>query len=105
MQQVKSVETCEILVPPFSVMFLLFVALLKYLIFVKEGGSETEVTWEDQQNINKFSKLNNRFHELEDELRIAKVSIILCSFKSAALNRVVGVFIHFAFWVTFLDLS
>ncbi|KAF8017840.1 hypothetical protein BT93_H2902 [Corymbia citriodora subsp. variegata] len=38
----------------------------------QSGGSETEVTWEDQQNINKFSKLNNRFHELEDEIRIAK---------------------------------
>ncbi|KAJ4956956.1 hypothetical protein NE237_013739 [Protea cynaroides] len=36
------------------------------------GGSETEVTWEDQQNINKFGRLNNRFHELEDEIRIAK---------------------------------
>ncbi|XP_024964799.1 probable prefoldin subunit 4 [Cynara cardunculus var. scolymus] len=36
------------------------------------GGSETEVTWEDQQNINKFGRLNNRYHELEDEIRIAK---------------------------------
>ncbi|XP_043690528.1 probable prefoldin subunit 4 [Telopea speciosissima] len=36
------------------------------------GGSETEVTWEDQQNINKFGRLNNRFHELEDEIRFAK---------------------------------
>ncbi|XP_061346505.1 probable prefoldin subunit 4 [Gastrolobium bilobum] len=36
------------------------------------GGSETEVTWEDQQNINKFERLNNRFHELEDEIKIAK---------------------------------
>ncbi|KAI3523916.1 hypothetical protein L2E82_04045 [Cichorium intybus] len=35
------------------------------------GGSETEVTWEDQQNINKFGRLNNRYHELEDEMRIA----------------------------------
>ena len=37
------------------------------------GGSETEVTWEDQQNINKFGRLNNRLHELEDEIKIAKV--------------------------------
>lgn len=37
------------------------------------GGSETEVTWEDQQNINKFGRLNNRFHELEDEIKVAKV--------------------------------
>ncbi|KAK7277820.1 hypothetical protein RJT34_22837 [Clitoria ternatea] len=36
------------------------------------GGSDTEVTWEDQQNINKFGRLNNRFHELEDEIKIAK---------------------------------
>ncbi|PIA59318.1 hypothetical protein AQUCO_00400309v1 [Aquilegia coerulea] len=36
------------------------------------GGSEIEVTWEDQQNINKFGRLNNRFHEIEDEIRLAK---------------------------------
>ncbi|PKI44807.1 hypothetical protein CRG98_034755 [Punica granatum] len=45
---------------------------LKGADFVKGGGSETEVTWEDQQNINRFSKLNNRFHELEDEIKAAK---------------------------------
>ncbi|XP_057732181.1 probable prefoldin subunit 4 [Arachis stenosperma] len=39
------------------------------------GGSNTEVTWEDQQNINKFGRLNNRFHELEDEIKIAKLTI------------------------------
>ncbi|KAF5462831.1 hypothetical protein F2P56_018807 [Juglans regia] len=38
----------------------------------QDGGSDTEVTWEDQQNINKFGRLNNRFHELEDEIKIAK---------------------------------
>ncbi|CAA3024650.1 probable prefoldin subunit 4 [Olea europaea var. sylvestris] len=36
------------------------------------SGSEVEVTWEDQQNINKFGRLNNRLHELEDEIKIAK---------------------------------
>ncbi|KAG6645436.1 hypothetical protein I3843_08G117600 [Carya illinoinensis] len=36
------------------------------------GGSDTEVTWEDQQNINKFGRLNNRFHELQDEIKNAK---------------------------------
>ncbi|XP_057496141.1 probable prefoldin subunit 4 [Actinidia eriantha] len=36
------------------------------------GGSDSEVTWEDQQNINKFGRLNNRFHELQDEIKIAK---------------------------------
>eukprot|EP00262_Sarcandra_glabra_P007198 TRINITY_DN19838_c0_g1_i1.p1 TRINITY_DN19838_c0_g1~~TRINITY_DN19838_c0_g1_i1.p1 ORF type:complete len:127 (-),score=37.69 TRINITY_DN19838_c0_g1_i1:70-450(-) len=39
------------------------------------GGSETEVTWEDQQNINKFGRLNNRLHELDDEIKIAKEAI------------------------------
>ncbi|KAL9686465.1 hypothetical protein QQ045_023925 [Rhodiola kirilowii] len=34
-------------------------------------GSDTEVTWEDQQNINKFGRLNNRFHDLEDEIKLA----------------------------------
>ncbi|KAI3448895.1 hypothetical protein Pfo_005560 [Paulownia fortunei] len=36
------------------------------------SGSEVEVTWEDQQNINKFGRLNNRLHELDDEIKIAK---------------------------------
>ncbi|CAI9102665.1 OLC1v1000968C1 [Oldenlandia corymbosa var. corymbosa] len=36
------------------------------------SGSEAEVTWEDQQNINKFGRLNNRLHELEDEIKTAK---------------------------------
>lgn len=48
----------------------------------KGGGSETEVTWEDQQNINKFGRLNNRFHELEDEIKIAKVFYSTLSFHS-----------------------
>ncbi|KAL0694627.1 hypothetical protein Bca4012_061807 [Brassica carinata] len=38
----------------------------------KSSGSEMEVTWEDQQNINTFSRFNNRFHELEDEIKFAK---------------------------------
>jgi prefoldin subunit 4 len=33
------------------------------------------VTWEDQQNINKFGRLNNRFHELEEEIKLAKVNL------------------------------
>ncbi|XP_042055784.1 uncharacterized protein LOC121800275 isoform X3 [Salvia splendens] len=37
------------------------------------SASETEVTWEDQQNINKFGRLNNRLHEVEDEIKIAKL--------------------------------
>lgn len=55
-----------------------------------KGGSasETEVTWEDQQNINKFGRLNNRLHELEDEIKIAKVFLIF---------RVFYIFV-FCFW-------
>ncbi|KAL9318575.1 hypothetical protein ACSQ67_015092 [Phaseolus vulgaris] len=49
--------------------------ILSLFLIRKGGGSETEVTWEDQQNINKFGRLNNRFHELEDEIKIAKVFI------------------------------
>eukprot|EP00252_Welwitschia_mirabilis_P006398 TRINITY_DN17280_c0_g1_i1.p1 TRINITY_DN17280_c0_g1~~TRINITY_DN17280_c0_g1_i1.p1 ORF type:complete len:127 (-),score=41.96 TRINITY_DN17280_c0_g1_i1:333-713(-) len=36
------------------------------------SGVDTEVTWEDQQNINKFGRLNNRFHELEEEIKLKK---------------------------------
>lgn len=35
-------------------------------------GVETEVTWDDQQNINLFGRLNNKFHELEDEIKAKK---------------------------------
>ncbi|RYR13542.1 hypothetical protein Ahy_B04g070478 isoform A [Arachis hypogaea] len=35
-----------------------------------------EVTWEDEQNINKFRTLNNCFHELEDDIKIANLTII-----------------------------
>ncbi|CAH8356037.1 unnamed protein product [Eruca vesicaria subsp. sativa] len=38
----------------------------------KSSGSEMEVTWEDQQNINTFSRFNNRLHELVDEIKFAK---------------------------------
>ncbi|XP_016196568.1 probable prefoldin subunit 4 [Arachis ipaensis] len=40
------------------------------------GGSDMEVTWEDEQNINKFRTLNNCFHELEDDIKIANLTII-----------------------------
>ncbi|MED6147738.1 Prefoldin subunit 4 [Stylosanthes scabra] len=39
---------------------------------LRGGGSDTEMTWEDQQNINNFGRLNNRFHELDDKIKIAK---------------------------------
>ncbi|KAJ4789818.1 Prefoldin subunit 4 [Rhynchospora pubera] len=35
-------------------------------------GTEAQVTWEDQQNINKFGRFNNRSHELDDEIKLAK---------------------------------
>ncbi|PNT74407.1 hypothetical protein BRADI_1g14290v3 [Brachypodium distachyon] len=35
-------------------------------------GTEAQVTWDDQQNINRFGRLNNRLHELADEIRLAK---------------------------------
>lgn len=37
------------------------------------ADEEVEVTWEDQQNINKFGRLNNRLIELKEELSAAKV--------------------------------
>ncbi|PWA67823.1 prefoldin subunit 4 [Artemisia annua] len=52
----------------YKLLFALFVCIM----FTSGSGSETEVTWEDQQNINKFGRLNNRYHELEDEIKIAK---------------------------------
>lgn len=47
-------------------------------VLMKAGtsGSDMEVTWEDQQNINKFGRLNNRLHELEDEIKAAKVNFL-----------------------------
>lgn len=39
---------------------------------------ESEVTWEDQQNINTFGRLNSKFHELEDEIKIRKVGLRSC---------------------------
>lgn len=50
--------------------------ILTYLWGLLQGdGVETEVTWEDQQHINLFGRLNNKFHELEDEIKATKVSM------------------------------
>lgn len=60
------------------------------------SGSEMEVTWEDQLNINKFSRLNNRFHELQDEIKIAKVLYTViqnASFFGISSNTVIWCFI------------
>lgn len=46
------------------------------------------VTWEDQQNINKFGRLNNKFHELEEEIKISRVFLFLFSLSlSSHLRR------------------
>ncbi|KAH0863605.1 hypothetical protein HID58_080816 [Brassica napus] len=54
------------------------------------SGSEMQVTWEDQQNINTFSRLNNRFHELEDDIKLAKVPPI---FSILPKTSILGLFI------------
>ncbi|KAH7571893.1 hypothetical protein JRO89_XS04G0163600 [Xanthoceras sorbifolium] len=58
-----------------------------FLCEKKGGKSDTEVTWEDQQNINKFGRLNNRLHELEDEIKIAK---FLGMFGKGIVNKLIG---------------
>ncbi|KAB1202837.1 putative prefoldin subunit 4 [Morella rubra] len=60
------------------------------------GGSETEVTWEDQQNINKFGRLNNRLHELEDDIKIAKLRKISLSESGVCWKlRELNSYLHF----------
>jgi hypothetical protein len=39
-----------------------------------EDESEAEVTREDQDNINKFARLNARLHEIRAEIKKVKVS-------------------------------
>ncbi len=47
---------------------------------------ETEVTWEDQQNINLFGRLNSKFHDLEDEIKAKKVNISFILFSGIVGN-------------------
>jgi len=47
---------------------------------------ETEVTWEDQQNINLFGRINSKFHELEDEIKAKKVHISFILFSEIVGN-------------------
>eukprot|EP00245_Coleochaete_scutata_P008408 TRINITY_DN2555_c0_g1_i3.p1 TRINITY_DN2555_c0_g1~~TRINITY_DN2555_c0_g1_i3.p1 ORF type:complete len:127 (+),score=42.55 TRINITY_DN2555_c0_g1_i3:121-501(+) len=35
----------------------------------KPGAEEKQLTFQDQQNINAFSRLNNEFHDLEEEIK------------------------------------
>ncbi|GBG60573.1 hypothetical protein CBR_g8595 [Chara braunii] len=41
----------------------------------KGDGVETPVTWEDQQRINTFNRLNTKFHEVDDEITRCKESL------------------------------
>ena len=55
--------------------------LLWWGIGSQGDGTEAQVTWEDQQNINRFGRLNNRLHELQEEIKLAKVgSLTSCFF-------------------------
>ena len=61
----------------------------EWLLMGKQGeGVETEVTWEDQQNINLFGHLNNKFHELEDEIKAKKVAHVIETLKCWIITRI-----------------
>jgi hypothetical protein len=68
----------------------------------KEDETDAEVTWEDQNNINSFSKLHNKLADLQDLLAEKNVPLLLslvrrtstasvttssCSWFSALLQR------------------
>ncbi|KAI9501984.1 Prefoldin subunit 4 [Coemansia spiralis] len=44
----------------------------KFPLLQREEERDVEVTWEDQQRINTFSKLNTRLESLEDEYKKQK---------------------------------
>ena len=44
------------------------------MITPTEEENNVEVRREDQNNINKFARLNARLHELRDERKVVKVS-------------------------------
>jgi prefoldin subunit 4 len=41
----------------------------------KEDETDAEVTWEDQNNINTFSKIHNKVIDLQDQLSEKNVSL------------------------------
>jgi prefoldin subunit 4 len=45
---------------------------------IRPPESEVQVTWEDQQKINRFSRLNVRIQRLEDELKGKKAELLNC---------------------------
>ncbi|GER37901.1 argininosuccinate lyase, partial [Striga asiatica] len=59
------------------------------------SGSEAEVTWDDQQNINKFGRLNNRLHELDDEIKTAKLMVaVKLEFLELKVDRIDGLLLR-----------
>lgn len=46
------------------------------MITPAEEENNVEVRREDQTNINKFARLNARLHELRDERKVIKVSLV-----------------------------
>ena len=56
----------------------LSILTIKFLLSSQGEGKETEVTWEDQQNINTFGRLNNKLHDLEDDIKLKKVNYFPC---------------------------
>ena len=50
-----------------------FLKFSKMIVTAAEEENNTEVRREDQNNINKFARLNARLHELRDERKVIKV--------------------------------
>lgn len=55
-------------------------------MLAREEESEAEVRREDQENINKFGRLNARLHECREELAGLKVCCFLILFFRRILN-------------------
>jgi hypothetical protein len=79
---------------------LLFLSSDPWGLIPQGDGTEAQVTWEDQQNINRFGRLNNRLHELDEEIKLAKVLCrhspsLLSSFSlNCLLFHARGIYIH-----------
>jgi prefoldin subunit 4 len=43
------------------------------LQLAKDEEVDADVTWEDQDNINSFGRLNQRLHEIRDEVKAKRV--------------------------------
>jgi prefoldin subunit 4 len=46
------------------------------LLAREEEKDDAEVTWEDQQRINAFSKLNTRIRHIEEKLIVLRVGVL-----------------------------